>query len=637
MAPTRGSKKDEPTNEGDKSHDKEVKKTDKDSKKEKKNSSEKHSKDKEHEPQPSTSKQADALEELVKQAKNLTAALEANKDSSNHGDVSRMFRKRSSSENGRDDKKAKHSKHHDVSESESDLDDSESSDDEEEVSTDMDIEFSEEEKDPIPRYSQQELMLKLPRAEFLAKFGTDVALTPAVVSESLQSVLQAMLVKADETRGPKIDGQLIPLIDQIWKSGDDCELVFEKLESRIKQPANLETIRYVVLNGPVKNRARSNKFINGRDIALSAIQKCVVKGGQALCILMDQIASKTTGQDRKDMLNFACDVLDCIALASGKLSMSRKYNLRACIDRTYLPLLRKAGSSSGLLLGENLPADLKACEEDAKLTRRTNKRFWKRGKSKFGYKKYGHKNGGNNNLHYLIDDFACNDNECSLSDSLRNCQSGQISQSKNYLPSNLIEPVSHWLNACQEFVSTKACKLLSDHESLNQFDNTSVSCRRQEEILPEEGQWREEEGQLDRLQTTDLQPQVLDYAFKNQNEFKAEGIKQKIHEWTKITSDAQILDLVHGVKLEFKTVPCQFRVPNKIKFNETEAVAMDVEIQKMVKKGVIEEVEHTEGEFLSNLFTLPKRDSEDLRCILNLTELNQLFIDILSLMTFQKP
>ena len=321
MAP-RNSKKDEGEQSAKKSGEKDSKSSqpDKDKSKEKKRES------KSDDAVASGSKDG-ALAELVTQAKVLIEALQARKDDTSQGDVDRMFRKRNSSDQG--DSKLKKSKYHQVSESESDSESDSELDSDEEVSTDMDIEFTDDEgKDTGPRYKPEELMLKLPRAELLAKACSGDALSEKAVSESLQAVLQAMLLKADESRGPKIDDQLVELINKIWRSSDHCELLFENLESRIKQPANVDCIRYITLNPLVKARSKSNKFVNGRDIALSAIQKCMVKGGQALCILMDKIASSTSGQDRKDLLNFACDALDCVALASGKLSMSRQFNLK---------------------------------------------------------------------------------------------------------------------------------------------------------------------------------------------------------------------------------------------------------------------------------------------------------------------
>ena len=48
---------------------------------------------------------------------------------------------------------------------------------------------------------------------------------------------------------------------------------------------------------------------------------------------------------------------------------------------------------------------------------------------------------------------------------------------------------------------------------------------------------------------------------------------------------------------------------------------MDQEIYTLLQKGVIEEANHSTGEFLSNVFLRPKKDGS-FRMILNLKNLN---------------
>ena len=49
---------------------------------------------------------------------------------------------------------------------------------------------------------------------------------------------------------------------------------------------------------------------------------------------------------------------------------------------------------------------------------------------------------------------------------------------------------------------------------------------------------------------------------------------------------------------------------------------VDQEIKKLLKKGAIEVVEHTENQFLSNIFTVPKKDGTR-RPVIDLRQLNQ--------------
>ncbi|MCG7878916.1 MAG: reverse transcriptase domain-containing protein, partial [Candidatus Thiodiazotropha endolucinida] len=67
-------------------------------------------------------------------------------------------------------------------------------------------------------------------------------------------------------------------------------------------------------------------------------------------------------------------------------------------------------------------------------------------------------------------------------------------------------------------------------------------------------------------------------------------------------------------------MPKQTKLPFQ-KFNRQEEEIIDKEIQKLLEMEVISEVSYTEGQFISPIFTRPKKDGE-YRMILNLKELN---------------
>ena len=95
-----------------------------------------------------------------------------------------------------------------------------------------------------------------------------------------------------------------------------------------------------------------------------------------------------------------------------------------------------------------------------------------------------------------------------------------------------------------------------------------------------------------------------------------------IGEWQKITSDKVILEAVTAYKLELLSEPCQSSVAPCIPFSVEEQVNIDMEIKKLLDKGAIRLCTHTQGEFISNIFTRPKR-SGGFRIILNLKQLNK--------------
>jgi len=77
-----------------------------------------------------------------------------------------------------------------------------------------------------------------------------------------------------------------------------------------------------------------------------------------------------------------------------------------------------------------------------------------------------------------------------------------------------------------------------------------------------------------------------------------------------------------GYKIPFIETPVQTTVPEERKFSEEEFTKVELEIQKLLKKGAIEECEECEGQFLSSYFLVPKPDGS-YRFIFNLKNLNK--------------
>ena len=95
-------------------------------------------------------------------------------------------------------------------------------------------------------------------------------------------------------------------------------------------------------------------------------------------------------------------------------------------------------------------------------------------------------------------------------------------------------------------------------------------------------------------------------------------------QWNHITTDPFILDAISGYKLEFQEAyspPHRGKPPYHYRVGNAEESKIDIEIRKLVEKGVIEECQHVAGEFVSNIFTRPKKNG-DIRLILDLSDLN---------------
>ena len=94
--------------------------------------------------------------------------------------------------------------------------------------------------------------------------------------------------------------------------------------------------------------------------------------------------------------------------------------------------------------------------------------------------------------------------------------------------------------------------------------------------------------------------------------------------WRQITSDPWVLESVSGYHLEFEddVIPIQSSLPNPPTLNQHEESIMNNEVGKLVTKGATEKENHCPGEFLSNMFLVPKKTG-DLRPVINLKPLNE--------------
>ena len=104
--------------------------------------------------------------------------------------------------------------------------------------------------------------------------------------------------------------------------------------------------------------------------------------------------------------------------------------------------------------------------------------------------------------------------------------------------------------------------------------------------------------------------------------FKGGRIRHYLDQWKALTSDHEILQIVQGLKLDFSTVPFQEFIPKQIDFNAQEICVVNLEINKLLEKGVIVESMYEYGQFISTVFLRPKKDGTH-RLILNLKNLNK--------------
>lgn len=100
--------------------------------------------------------------------------------------------------------------------------------------------------------------------------------------------------------------------------------------------------------------------------------------------------------------------------------------------------------------------------------------------------------------------------------------------------------------------------------------------------------------------------------------FIAGNLRNCYKTWSAITNDPYILEAIRGYKLELSQFPSQ---PSNTT-NTGDIKTLRLETCKLVQAGVVKEVSHMNGEVISPVFLVPKKDGSG-RMILNLKCLNQ--------------
>ena len=114
---------------------------------------------------------------------------------------------------------------------------------------------------------------------------------------------------------------------------------------------------------------------------------------------------------------------------------------------------------------------------------------------------------------------------------------------------------------------------------------------------------------------------LIPYFRAKANSFKGGQLSSFCHKRERLTSDASILQIISGDCIEFLSDPPSqvSHPPNSVPRNHASLV--DKEIKSLLDKEVIVPCDHEPGEYISPIFTVPKKDG-NVRLILNLKHLN---------------
>ena len=124
---------------------------------------------------------------------------------------------------------------------------------------------------------------------------------------------------------------------------------------------------------------------------------------------------------------------------------------------------------------------------------------------------------------------------------------------------------------------------------------------------------------LNTIQASELEgmlPSLLEYFHCKAQMFTAGSIAAYSHIWQDLTSDPEVLETVTGQKIEFDTWLKQLKPLMQLKLSNIQSVSIDLEIAQLLQKGIIQPCYHEAREFISPVFTRPKK-AGSFRMILN--------------------
>ena len=99
-------------------------------------------------------------------------------------------------------------------------------------------------------------------------------------------------------------------------------------------------------------------------------------------------------------------------------------------------------------------------------------------------------------------------------------------------------------------------------------------------------------------------------------------LKHFLKAWQILTKDPKVLSIVKGYEIPFMAVPHQKKTPHSTQTSSCQAELINKEILEMLGKGAIQKTNHSQGEFLSNIFLVQKKDGGQ-RPVINLKNLNK--------------
>ena len=102
---------------------------------------------------------------------------------------------------------------------------------------------------------------------------------------------------------------------------------------------------------------------------------------------------------------------------------------------------------------------------------------------------------------------------------------------------------------------------------------------------------------------------------------KPGNVQNCLTQWEWLTSNPVILSYVQGYEIEFDELPVQTCISNEYRQNAQQKSVLQIQIDELVNRGVVDQVQFDESMYVSNVFGRPKPNGE-IRMIIDLSEVN---------------
>ncbi len=399
---------------------------------------------------------------------------------------------------------------------------------------------------------------------------------------------------ADED-GPPIKEDIAKVVNAMWKKGRDPERAKE-LYKKYPRPANIQAQK-VDINEEVM--AIISKKTKTKDITLRAVQTAISKATipalNSAVKLMDPAPL-----NRQRLFNMALDSVTMLGHANAIINQIRRDAMKPDIIINLHGLCRPSSEvdTAKHLFGEGLVDRIKAASQ--------GQRFGRRGRGGFRGGR-GHNNRWNP----------------------YQSRRGGFRGNSNNRPF-LGKP---YVMFKYDNVSEQGPQMAY---SMHQHDNDSVdskyfiaSCRPGPQLQGSRPQRGPAETVTQSTSQKHDEVQVGEYSFhpiitqSKWPKFVAGRVSLCTDIWRQLSSDSFALRQLRGYTMEFDELPQQNRIPHELRFSEAETKFLRQEIQNLLDKQVITEVDHVDGEFISTVFLREKKVAGTFRMILNLKKLNE--------------